>query len=349
MHNLWSSASRSDGASARLGETAPSARERPFGKPFWLWLFGLLALAAVILVVGRIGELRRFAELAREAEPRWLAAAFGLQVLTYLCASSVWHAALARAGARRSLRSLVPLGVAKLFTDQALPSGGISGTLLVMRGLARRGVPTPIAMGALLVGLVSFYIAYGVAALGGLAVLQIYDAIGPVVMAVAAVFALFVVGVPVIVLSLRRVPSGSWLRRLRHAPHVTALLDAVAAAPSDLLRDPLLMAKTTILQLAIFLLDAATLGVMLRALGQSVPPVYVFGSFMVADVVATIGPIPLGLGIFEGASVAMLSMTGVSIEAALAGTLLLRGFTFWLPMLPGLWLAHRELRGAPVP
>jgi len=321
---------------------APSA-EGSSWKPLGFWLFGLLALIAVIIVVLRIGELGRFAELAQEAEPRWLVLALGLQGLTYVCASSVWYAALARAGERRSLRSLVPLGIAKLFTDQALPSGGISGTLLVMRGLARRGVPAHIAMGALLVGLVSFYTAYGLAALGGLAALQLQNAVGPAVIVVAALFAIFVIGVPAVVLSLRRLQNDSWLHRLSRASGAAALLESVADAPSDLLRDPALMAKTTALQLAIFLLDAATLGVMLRALGQAISPIFVFGSFMVADVVATIGPIPLGLGVFEGAAVAMLNMTGISIEAALAATLLLRGFTFWLPMLPGLWLAHREL------
>jgi hypothetical protein len=39
----------------------------------------------------------------------------------------------------------------------------------------------------------------------------------------------------------------------------------------------------------------------------------------------------------------MLSLLGVAIEGALAATLLLRGLTFWLPMLPGLWLAKREI------
>ena len=39
----------------------------------------------------------------------------------------------------------------------------------------------------------------------------------------------------------------------------------------------------------------------------------------------------------------MLSLLGVTIETALAATLLLRGLTFWLPMVPGLWLAEREI------
>ena len=312
-------------------------------KQLRFWLFGVLALLAVILVVLRIGELERFATLAREAKPKWLLVALVLQGLTYVCAASVWYAALGRAGAPRRLCSLIPLGIAKLFTDQALPSGGISGTLLVMHGLARRGVPTPLAMGSLLVGLVSFYTAYGLAALAGLVLLQLHHAVGVAVVAVAALFTAFVVGVPVAVLGLRRLTNGPWLRRLRHVPGAASLLEAIASAPSDLLRDPVLMVKTTALQLAIFMLDAATLYVMLRALAQEASLLAAFASFMVADVVATVGPIPLGLGVFEGAAVAMLNMTGISVEAALAATLLLRGLTFWLPMLPGLWLVRREL------
>jgi uncharacterized membrane protein YbhN (UPF0104 family) len=321
---------------------APSTDGSPW-KTAGFWLFGLLALSAVVLVVLRIGELERFAELARGAETRWLLLAAALQLLTYVCAASVWHAALARIGQRRPLRSLVPLGLAKLFADQAMPSGGVSGTLLVIRGLARRGVPMHLAMGALLVGLVSYYSAYGLAALGALVLLQLHHAVGPAVVAVAAVFALFVVGIPVLVLSLRRFNGGPWLDRLRRVPAAASLLEAINTAPSDLLRDPVLMLKTTGLQLAVFLLDAATLYVMLRALDQAASPLSAFASFMVANVVATVGPISLGLGAFEGAAVVVLNATGVSIETALAATLLLRGFTFWLPMLPGLWLARREL------
>jgi len=33
----------------------------------------------------------------------------------------------------------------------------------------------------------------------------------------------------------------------------------------------------------------------------------------------------------------------VPLEASITGTILLRGFTLWLPMLPGLWLARREM------
>jgi hypothetical protein len=107
---------------------------------------------------------------------------------------------------------------------------------------------------------------------------------------------------------------------------------------------PGLVIQTLALQSSIFVLDALTLGSVFRALGESVPFVTVFASFIMASVIATIGFVPLGLGTFEASSVAMLGVLGADVEPALAATLLLRGLTFWLPMLPGLWLARREMQ-----
>jgi hypothetical protein len=95
----------------------------------------------------------------------------------------------------------------------------------------------------------------------------------------------------------------------------------------------------------VFVLDALTFWVIFRSLGAAVNFMTAFVAFVMASVVATISFVPLGLGTFEASAVAILSLLGVGIEAALAATLLLRGLTFWLPMLPGVWLAHREMRG----
>jgi uncharacterized protein (TIRG00374 family) len=126
-------------------------------------------------------------------------------------------------------------------------------------------------------------------------------------------------------------------------PGAALLLKAIAEAPAGLLHDPVLLAETMTLEFAVFALDALTLWLAFRALGDS-PAIWIaFVSFIMASMAATLGPIPLGLGTFEAACVGMLSLLGVAIETALAATLLLRGLTFWLPMLPGLWLARREM------
>jgi uncharacterized membrane protein YbhN (UPF0104 family) len=310
------------------------------------WAFGFMLLSVVVIVVLRLGEIEHFAEIARRAQPLWLAAGAALQALTYVCAAAVWYLVLARAGAPRPLGSLIPLGLAKLFTDQAIPSSGVSGSILVVQSLVHRGVPSSICAAVLLIGLISFYTAYLLAAVASLIILGVHHAIGPAVVAVVAVFSIIAVGVPGGALWLRPWMTGRVRRGVEHFPGFAALMHAVADAPTSLLRRPRLVAETTILQFAIFALDAATLYVMLLAIGDAAAPTAVFASFVIADVAATIAPIPLGLGAFEAVSLAMLHLLGVGLEAALTATLLLRGFTFWLPMLPGLWLVRRELRAA---
>ena len=307
------------------------------------WAFGLLTLFALVLVILHFGTLEAFTRLALAARPGWFILACLVQTATYVSASLVWWQVLRRAGYPRRLLTLVPLGVAKLFTDQVVPSGGVSGAILVVRGLTRRGVPTNAAMAVLLVGLVAYFGAYLVSVLASLAILCLHGHANASLFVAVAIFVAIVVAIPSGVLWMRqwanRLPA-IWLRRL---PGVALLVRAIAKAPTDLLRDPRLLAETVTLELAVFVFDALTLWLVFRALGDT-PAIWIaFVSFTMASMAATLGPIPLGLGTFEAACVGMLSLLGIGIEAALAATLLLRGLTFWLPMVPGLWLARREL------
>ena len=311
----------------------------------WLlpWAFGLLTLFALVLVVLHFGTIEEFSRLAWAARPEWLLLACVAQAATYVSTALVWRQALRRAGHPRSLGTLVPLGVAKLFTDQVVPSGGVSGAILVARGLTRRGVPTKVAMAALLVGLVAYFAAYLASMLASLGILWLHDRANAPVFVVVAIFVAIVIAIPSGVLWMKqwghRLPA-RWVRRL---PGAAVLLKAIAEAPTGLLHDSVLLAETVTLEFSVFALDALTLWLAFRALGDS-PAVWIaFVSFIMASMAATLGPIPLGLGTFEAACVGMLSLLGEAIETALAATLLLRGLTFWLPMLPGLWLARREI------
>jgi uncharacterized membrane protein YbhN (UPF0104 family) len=311
------------------------------------WLTGALLLGAVVLVATHQAEERALARLLSEAQPRWLLVAALLQVLTYGCAAAVWQRALAFRGDATRLLPLVPLGLAKLFTDQALPSAGVSGTLLVVRGLERRGVPRPAAVAAMLTGLVAYYFGYLLATLLALAVLWRHGELGLVFLLPAAAVGLIAVALPLAMLALRRQavrrPPG-WLERWPGMGDVTASL---REAPAASLFAPRVLAETVLLQLAIFVLDALTLGATLRAVASPVVPSLVFASFVVASLVSTLAWVPGGIGTFEGTCVALLHLHGVPVEAALAATLLLRGFSFWLPMVPGFALARREVGTAP--
>ena len=301
------------------------------------------------MVASHLAEERELARLAREADPRWLLAAALLQVLTYVCAAGVWQRALRWLGVEARLAPLVPLGLAKLFTDQAVPSIGMSGTLLVVRGLERRGVSRTNAVAAMLTGLVAYYFGYLVAIAGAVVVLWRHGELRLLILVPSAVLGLFAAGVPLAMFALRRKAvraSPSWLERWPGARDISAPL---RESPPGTLFAPGLLFETGALQLAIFALDALTFAVTLRAVATPVALSVVFASFVVASVVSSLAWVPGGLGTFEGTCVALLHLHGVALEGALAATLLLRGMTFWLPMIPGFALARRESGSPPAP
>lgn len=307
------------------------------------WLSGGVLLVALVVAVAHLGEERRFAALLREAQPAWLGVAALLQVGTYLCAAGVWQRALRAGGVRLGVGGLVPLGLAKLFADQALPSAGLSGTLLVVRALVRRGVAHGASVAAMLAGLMSYYVAYALAVAASLAVLWQRGELHRALLLLTFFFSLPAAGVPLAILWLRGRAATSLPRWLLRLPGARDLMDALAQAPRGAIFGPRLGAETSVLQFGVFLLDAATLEATLHAVGGSLAPGVAFASFIVASVVASLAWVPGGLGTFEGTCVAMLHVHGVGLEVALAAVLLLRGLSFWLPMLPGLWIARREM------
>jgi uncharacterized protein (TIRG00374 family) len=129
-----------------------------------------------------------------------------------------------------------------------------------------------------------------------------------------------------------------------HIPGFKGFLQTLHDAPKEALHDRTLLLQTTALQFGIFVLDAATLGVCLAAVGTTADPTWLFVALVIASLVATITIIPSGLGTFDATMLGMLHLGGVSVTHGVAAVLLFRGFTLMLPLLPGLWLARRELK-----
>ena len=63
---------------------------------------------------------------------------------------------------------------------------------------------------------------------------------------------------------------------------------------------------------------------------------------MMATIAGMVSLLPGGLGSYEAASIAILLLLGLSFEEAFTGTLLLRGFTLWLPLTFGILLLQKD-------
>jgi uncharacterized membrane protein YbhN (UPF0104 family) len=269
-----------------------------------------------------------------------------LQLSTYASVAAGWSAVLRAAGTPSRLPSLIRIALTKLFADQALPSAGMGGNVLLVDQLRSLGVPRGTAVAVLLLSMIGFYIAYGLFACFMLVMLWLHDRATPLMAGLVTMFLMVAITIPTLALWLRSRGSEPLPPRLERIGFVRSLLQTVAQAPSELLHDRKLLARVTGFNGLIFLADAGTLFACLHALGQATSVGTAFIALIMASIIVTLGPIPLGLGTFEASCTATLHLLGVPVEAAFTGTMLLRVLTLWLPLLPGMVMMRRAITQA---
>lgn len=311
------------------------------------WFLAIILVAALIGAVVHWGEVQQFANLLKQAEPGWIGIAMLLQMSTYMSVAGGWSAVLRRAETPRPIRPLLRIALTKLFADQVLPSAGMGGNILLVDQLRAQGVKKGTAVATLLISMIGFYAAYAFFALIALLLLWLHDRATPLMAGIVTLFLCIAFAIPALALWLRLRGRRKLPDRIGKLDFVRKLIETVAQAPTDLLRDPALVATVTAWNGMIFLADAGTLFACLHALNQHVAFGTAFIALIMASVVVTLGPIPLGLGSFEATSVATLHILGVSLEAAFAATMLLRLFTLWLPLLPGMAMIRYIKRPPP--
>jgi len=312
-----------------------------------LFVSGSILVALVAFTAMHLGEARQFALMIERAQPWWVAVALVLQGATYVCAGGIWGAVSRTAGYRLRLVQLARLAVEKLSVDHLVPSGGMSGNLVVASAMRRLGLPASVAMEALLIDVLAYYVAYAVVTATAFFVLWIHHDVQPFVLTLVVAFSVLFTSVPLAVWWLLRHRSWKPGPRLGRLKLVRRVLEAVEGVSPDRIRQPRLLLVATALNLGIFVLDSATLWTLLRATGTEAHELTAFVALVIGSLAGTISLLPGGIGSFEAGCTAALTLLGMPVEAALTGTLFLRGLTLWLPMIPGIVLARRDLSHRP--
>lgn len=310
------------------------------------WLVGAAALAAVVVVAQHFAEEREFVAIIARAKPWWLAVAVLLQLCTYAAQGQVWRVAASASGTRLPLPDAYKLSLAKLFVDQAVPSAGLSGTLVFARALGQRGMANATVMTCVLIDGASYYAAYVVCLATALLLAAMTGHANATIVAASLVFIVFAVVVSGVMLAFagRRAPR--IVRPLEHFRFAAGALKLLEEVDGRVVRDPRLLLRALAWHIVIVLLDTATIWFLVLSLGSVAPVVAVFISFMTSTLFRTIGIVPGGLGTFEAASVLTLKLAGIPVAVALSATLAFRVLSFWLPMVPGLYLSRAVERRA---
>jgi uncharacterized protein (TIRG00374 family) len=328
----------------RAGSSAKDKVKDHVATSWRTWLLGLLLVAALLFAAFHWGDVKKFAELLSKAKPMWLLGAFALQVGTYVTLAIEWRLVLKASQCPAPMAGLMRLTVTKHFADQMVPTAGMSGNVVVVDRLCSLGAAESTAVAAVILTIIGYYASYAVTALAALILLWMRDSTSSLI--VGSMVAFFVVATAIPALALWLQKSGDdvlpqWLARF--GP-LRDLSDMIGRAPSKLVRSHRLIAELSLLNGIAFVLDAWTMQFCLFALGVSAPFAAAFAGFIMASIVTTLGPIPMGLGSFEAVSIGTLRSMGVPFEAAISATLLFRGFTLWVPLIPGTLAARRDLK-----
>ena len=302
----------------------------PVGRSaYWLsWMLGTAILVAVVVAALHIAEGRELIDVAGRAEPWWLVLAACLQGTTYLAQGEIFRRVPRAAGYQLPLTAAYELSLAKVFIDQVLPSAGIGSTIVVAQAIERRAVPRAVVAASMGINIASYHAAY-VVCLGlalALTAARSEAHLPVLVVSVAIVGFSLAVTTGLLLLSGRDVDRTA--ARLRRFPALRNALVFLKDADPHLTRHPSLLVEAATWRTVIFVLDAATMWVLIQSLGTTASPGAVFASFMIASVFRTVGIVPGGIGTFEATSVWTLKMLGVSVPVGLAATLLFRGLSF---------------------
>jgi len=307
------------------------------------WLLAALLIAGLIAAVMHWGDVKKFAALLTTANPVWLIVAGLLQLATYFGLSAQWWLTLRRGRSPQSHFDLFRLTFAKHFADQVIPTAGMSGNVVLIDRLVSLGTPRGNAVAALLLQIIAFYLSFALGALWVLVDLWWKSRMSLLLGGAVLAFMVVAISIPAATLWLHRRGQKRLPRAIARWSKARHFFELVGEAPKKLVRDPSLIAWLTLLNALVFLADAATMQACVLALGVHAPLSAGYVAFMMASIAVLLGPVPMGLGSFEAVSIAMLRLFGVPFEAAVAATILFRGLTLWLPLIPGGLLLRHEL------
>ncbi|MBX4199886.1 flippase-like domain-containing protein [Candidatus Parcubacteria bacterium] len=308
-----------------------------------LFISAGLLLTFIILLLTHAVSIENFLHLLKTARPAWLILAVVFQAVTYFSLAMIWYEVGRVNKFKFKIFSLTKLALEKFAVDQILHVGGIAGKVAAVKLMQKMNVPPSVAMEALLVDTLTYYAAYAVLAIAVLLLLALYY---HSFFVLPLLLILFITAMVLIILGIWwLVKHRDWQppEKINKYSIVRELREMIVDINPENMGSPKLLISVGLFQLSIFLLDALTLWAILLSLGVDVSLVLAFMGFVVPAIGALVTLLPGGIGGYEVSSTAVLALLGVPIEAAIAATILIRGFTLWIPLIPGSFMVHHDL------
>jgi uncharacterized protein (TIRG00374 family) len=316
-------------------------------------LFVVLALVALYFLLPQIAGLEATWHRLNDGSPVWLGLALLFTVGMFGGYVLLFHGVYARAAeGRLTLRESYQICMAGLAATRLFSAGGAGGIVLTAWAMRGAGLPRRVVADKTISFLVLTYLVYTVALVvfGYGLFFGVFP--GPATLTMTVIPATLALIATVLGLSIAFVPTDFERRlqtlALRHG-RVGRLAQRLATLPataSSGIRDALRHLRSrdpALLGAVIFWgCQIAVLWASFSAFGHAPPlAVLVLGFFV--GMLGNLLPLPGGIGGVDGGMIGAFAAFDVDAGLAVVAVLVYRGFTFWLPTVPGV-LAYLQLR-----
>ena len=323
-----------------------------------LLLFGLFVLSAVAflyLVLPKLAGLQDTWDRAKTGEPSWLILAGAFEVLSFGGYIILFRTVFVRGYDRVNWSASYQITMASLAATRLFASAGAGGVVLTAWALRRAGMGRRLVACRMIAFLVLLYAVFmSSLVIFGLGLrVGIFNGSAP--FAVTVIPAIFGAVVIMIALAMAFVPADFERRLDRWASgsheSVAKIARALATVPASFasgVRTAIKLIRErhwgVLGAVAWWGFDICTLWASFHAFGG--PGIPTFPVIVVAYFCGQLGnllPLPGGIGGVDGGMIGAFIAFGVPGGLAVVAVLVYRGFSFWLPTIPGI-IAYLQLR-----
>lgn len=311
----------------------------------WSWIIGLVLVVLVVtLAYYNRAELSEAIRLLQTTEPIWVAGAFVMIVLGFVCAGWIYGSVLSILNHNETMIWLIGTALVGILLNQAVPMGSVAAYAFLVAALRNRGFPSSSVAVVAGTELLSWNGAALLMFSAGLLYLSLtadFTATTPIITAVV-----ITLGVATFLGIVTTRPAESvarWLQRLQQwlgkfglewdTKSLELLIEEIAKSRAIFAAQPSKFLRIIVLQMSIFVCHALALTSLLHGMRIPVPFFDVLAAYGMSLIVSLFTVLPGGGGAVEAALSFTLHLQGVPIHGALGSAILFRLLSFWM-MLP---------------
>ena len=337
-------------------ENTTSRKEKSFFSKSRI-LFYVFAVILFALVIYYLSSIKKDIKLLGKVDVAWLLLAILGQVCTYFFTALVYQKLLKmfKVDEQLSLWQLFKASIVVLFTDQIIPSGGISGNGFIFGYLSKRNIPSEDSFSVIILQLLTYYTSMEIIIVAGCFLSLFIIHFSQLFIVVLAsgfgaylLFALIItfIGKKETVIKLTEKFARikfirKFINKFSESFSGESLSPEMSKPWAYFSKHKIIIATILLFHFCVFFADAFTIFALFRGLGITLSFIAAFIGYLLTRIISLLPVSPGSLILYESGMTFFLTKLGAPLGTSIVVTLLYRFLSFWMPMPIGFFLFRK--------